>query len=152
MIGILKKLFLEDEAEDARSADEIKCIATAALLMEVARADFTQDADEEAAMAKLLSETLDLDSGTINQLLVEAGEAVDKATSLYEFTRLVNDHYSYDEKCELIAAMWRVAYADESLSKYEEHLIRRAAELIYVTHEDFIRGKLAAGQAFTSEA
>lgn len=148
MIGVLKKLFLEDDEHDARSADEVKRIACAALLIEVARADFTQDADEEAAMAKLLSDTLALDPSTINELLTEAGDAVDNATSLYEFTRLVNDHYSYEEKCDLIAAMWQVAYADDSLSKYEEHLIRRAAELIYVTHEDFIRGKLTAGQVF----
>lgn len=151
MIGVLKKLFLDNEEDQHRSADEIKRIASAALLIEVARADFTQDADEEAAMAKLLSKTLVLDQSTIDQLLAEASDAVDKATSLYEFTRLVNDHYNYDEKCELITAMWQVAYADDSLSKYEEHLIRRAAELIYVTHEDFIRGKLAAGQALKND-
>lgn len=147
MISILKKLFLEDEEENPRSVDEIRRIATAALLIEVARADFTQDAEEEAAMAELLVNTLSLDQGTVDELLNDASDVVDSATSLYEFTRLVNDHYEYAEKCELIKAMWQVAYADQSLSKYEEALIRRAAELIYVNHEDFIRGKIAASEA-----
>ncbi|WOJ95516.1 TerB family tellurite resistance protein [Congregibacter brevis] len=147
MIEALKKLFLEDPEENPRSADEVRRIATAALLVEVARADFAQDAEEEAAMAKLLVSTLSLDETTVNGLLAEASDAVDNATSLYEFTRLVNDHYDYAEKCQLINAMWQVAYADKSLSKYEEHLIRRASELIYVNHEDFIRGKIAASNS-----
>ncbi|MDP5071874.1 MAG: TerB family tellurite resistance protein [Congregibacter sp.] len=147
MIGTLKRLFLEDPRDNPRSADEVRRIATAALLIEVARADFSQDAEEEAAMAKVLMDTLALEPATVDALLNEASDVVDQATSLYEFTRLVNDHYDYDEKCKLINAMWQVAYADQSLSKYEEHLIRRAAELIYVTHEDFIRGKIAASSA-----
>lgn len=147
MIEALKKLFLEDPKENPRSADEVKRIATAALLVEVARADFAQDAEEESAMAKLLVTTLSLDEKTVNELLAEASDTVDNATSLYEFTRLVNDHYDYAEKCQLINAMWQVAYADKSLSKYEEHLIRRASELIYVNHEDFIREKIAASKS-----
>ncbi len=39
--------------------------------------------------------------------------------------------------------MWRVAYADGHLDKYEEHLIRQVAELTYVPHQDYIRAKLA---------
>ncbi|WP_439107481.1 TerB family tellurite resistance protein [Congregibacter sp.] len=147
MIGVLKKLFLEDSQENPHNADEVRRIATAALLIEVARADFAQDAEEEAAMARLLVDTLSLDKDTVDELLKDASKVVDKATSLYEFTRLVNDHYDYEEKCQLINSMWLVAYADKSLSKYEEHLIRRASELIYVTHEDFIRGKIAASKA-----
>lgn len=147
MIDVLKKLFLEGPEENEKTPDEVRRIATAALLIEVARADFAQDAEEEAAMAQLLTGTLALDKTTVDALMSEANDAVDNATSLYEFTRLVNDHYDYDEKCRLIDAMWRVAYADQSLSKYEEHLIRRASELIYVNHEDFIRGKIAAKEA-----
>jgi uncharacterized tellurite resistance protein B-like protein len=56
----------------------------------------------------------------------------------------VNDHYSPGQKGELIAAMWQVAFADAELDKYEEHLIRRVAELIYVPHDEFIRSKVVA--------
>jgi uncharacterized tellurite resistance protein B-like protein len=141
MIQLLKKLFTEPEGDGARSADDTRRLAAAALLIEVARADFTQDANEEHAMALVLRESLGLSETDLEALLHAASEEVDHATSLYDFTRLVNNHYSMDEKRELIAAMWRVAYADAELDKYEEHLIRRVAELIYVPHEDFIRGK-----------
>jgi uncharacterized tellurite resistance protein B-like protein len=144
MIDKLKKLFTDPGGTAERSAEETRKLAAAALLVEVARADFRQDAEEEAAMLELLCASLDIDRRTVTALISEANDAVDEATSLYEFTRLVNDHYSYDEKYALISSMWQVAYADKSLNKYEEHLIRRVAELIYLTHEDFIRGKLTA--------
>ena len=77
-------------------------------------------------------------------LIAAAGERVDEATSLYEFTRVINDHYGPEEKLTLIASMWQVAYADGDLDKYEEHLIRQVAELTYVPHQDYIRCKLEA--------
>jgi len=59
-----------------------------------------------------------------------------------EFTRVINDHYTPQQKLQLISGMWTVAYADGDLDKYEEALIRQVAELTYVTHEDYIRSKL----------
>lgn len=144
MINALKKIFTQPEGNATRTAEETRNLAAAALLIEVARADFTQDAVEETAMAALLTSSLNLDRASVDALLEQASDAVDEATSLYEFTRLVNDHYSYEEKYALVASMWRVAFADQSLNKYEEHLIRRVADLIYLNHEDFIQGKLTA--------
>ncbi|MEM6544319.1 MAG: TerB family tellurite resistance protein, partial [Pseudomonadota bacterium] len=147
MIGALKKLFSEDSTEQERTTDETKRLAAAALLIEVARADFQQDASEEASMAALLASTLKLSEAQVGELLSEAGEAVDQATSLYEFTRAVNDYYNREDKIELMTSLWQVAYADQSLDKYEEHIIRRIADLIYVSHEDFIRCKLKVRNA-----
>ena len=144
MIDKLKKLFTEPSGTPEQSADETRRLAAAALLIEVARADFQQDAEEEATMLELLCTSLSLEQAAVAALLSEASDRVDNATSLYDFTRLVNDHYSYDEKFALVSAMWQVAYADKSLNKYEEHLIRRVSELIYLKHEDFIRGQIAA--------
>jgi len=35
----------------------------------------------------------------------------------------------------------KMAYADHELDKYEEHLLRRLAELLHVPHKDFIQTK-----------
>ena len=43
----------------------------------------------------------------------------------------------------MLTAMWRVAFADGDLDKYEEHLIRRTTELLRLDHSDFIRAKQA---------
>ena len=147
MIKALKALFETDPAESADERAHRQHLAAAALLIETARSDFSQDADEERAMEALLANTLELGLAEVRDLMTKASEQVDEATSLYEFTRVINDHYSAEDKLELISCMWRVAYADGQLDKYEEHLIRQVAELTYVPHSDYIRCKLAVEKA-----
>ena len=60
------------------------------------------------------------------------------------FTREINDSFEYENKCKLIESMWRIAYADGNVDKYEEHIIRKVSSLIYVAHSDFIQAKLNA--------
>ena len=147
MIGALKALFELPESDSAESRQRRLHLAAAALLIETARADFTQDASEEAALKKLLCSSLQLEQDQVQELLTQAAEQVDRSTSLYEFTRVINDHYSAEQKLQLISAMWAVAYADGNLDKYEEHLIRQVAELTYVPHQDYIRSKLEASDS-----
>ena len=144
MLKALRALFELPETETPESLERRLRLAAAALLVETARADFTQGLDEEAMMEELLVEKFDLPVTDVRALMHEANEAADQATSLYQFTRLINDHYDADKKQALIGAMWAVAYADDNLDKYEEGLIRQVAELTYVSHADYIRLKLAA--------
>ena len=149
MIGALKALFETPARETEEALRHRLQLASAALMIETARADFTQDGEEEAAMEKLLHNSLKLPAAEVHELMVKAGDKADAATSLYEFTRLINDHYLEEEKLQLIHNMWVVAWADGNIDKYEEHLIRRVAELIYVPHQEFIRLKLETQAAPT---
>jgi uncharacterized tellurite resistance protein B-like protein len=144
MIAALKKLFEAPAQESEADRQQRMRLAAAALLIETARADFTQEASEQAALEQLLSSSLQLDRAAVRELLEAASNRLDESTSLYEFTRVINDYYSAGQKQELIGAMWRVAYADGDLDKYEEYLIRQVAELTYVPHADYIRAKLDA--------
>lgn len=144
MIGALKSLFVAPAGESEDEQQHRQHLAAAALLIETARADFTEDGDEQAALQQLLCTSLDLSPTEVSELITKASESVDEATSLYQFTRVINDHFDAAQKLQLIADMWAVAYADGNLDKYEEHLIRQVAELTYVPHQDYIRCKLAA--------
>ena len=144
MIAALKALFETPAREEPESQQHRMQLAAAALLIETARADFTQDAAEQDKLQELLSSALDLTASEVHELVTAAENRVDGATSLYEFTRVINDHYSAEQKLQLISAMWTVAYADSDLDKYEEHLIRQVAELTYVPHQEYIKSKLAA--------
>jgi uncharacterized tellurite resistance protein B-like protein len=144
MIKALKALFELPEKEKEEDREHRMKIAAAALLIETARADFTQDGEEESKLEELLCNSLDLGHTEVKNLVDLATQKVDESTSLYEFTREINDHYSAPRKVQLIDAMWRVAYADGRIDKYEEHLIRQVAELTYVPHGNYIRSKLAA--------
>lgn len=117
-------------------------LACAALLIEVINSDHQLDERESEALLEVLHESLDISDEDLHEMARLAEQQAHQATSLYEFTRLINDNFDYDKKCSLIENMWRIAFSDEQLDKYEEHLIRRVAELIYVSHSDFIRTKL----------
>lgn len=148
MLASIKQFFnsyLEiDNGEVPGSEEQTIHLATAALLIEVTKADFELTEQESGAVIETLRDCFELDPVTLDSLLKLAEEELHQSHSLYQFTRMINDYYNYDQKLELIACMWRVAYADGDLNKYEEHLIRKVAELIYVSHKDFIRLKLAA--------
>jgi uncharacterized tellurite resistance protein B-like protein len=144
MIHILKALFEQAPQENAASQERNLRLAAAALLIETARADFTEDSVEMTKLAQLLPTVLQLESSEVQTLVSAAQERVEEATSLYEFTRVINEGWSLDRKRELVSAMWAVAWADGDIDKYEEHLIRNVADLIYVPHSDFIHCKLTA--------
>ena len=144
MISALKSLFESPSDSDEQTLEHQLHLAATALLLETARADFTQDADEQSAMRNALLETLSVSAIELEEIVSLATERVDEATSLYQFTRLINDHYAPQQKIDLVGAMWQVAVADGRIDKYEEHLIRKVAELIYVSHADFIRCKVNA--------
>jgi uncharacterized tellurite resistance protein B-like protein len=147
MIRSLKALFEVPSTETVDERRHRLNMAAAALLIETARADFTQDQVEQQALEALLTKALKLDRSEVHTLIEQASAQVDESTSLYEFTRVINDHYTPQQKLQLISGMWTVAYADGDLDKYEEALIRRVADLIYVAHEDYIRTKLKAAKA-----
>ena len=117
-------------------------LAYASLLVEVIKSDDKFDDRERAKLFDVLSEKLEIRDDELQNFAELAKQKSDESTSLYEFTREINDKYEYDEKVKLIEDLWRIAYSDGRLDKYEDYVIRKVADLIYVTHSDFIKSKL----------
>lgn len=144
MIDKIKSFFsknvLDPEAETT-SPDQL---ATAALLIEVMVIDGDLDDQEMQAIAGTLSNMLDLTEEQIDQLIELSKEEVADATSLYQFTKEINEHFDIDKKLSLMTAMWRVAFADGHLDKHEENIIRRVADLLHIRHSEYIRCKANA--------
>ena len=122
-------------------------LAAAAVLIEVAQADYRNDPCELIAMREMLHRCFGLSHEELDTLLALAQAEAHEATSDYRFTRVINDEFTNTEKSALLRSMWQVAFADGNVDKYEEHLIRKIAALIYVPHSEFIRTKLEAGAA-----
>ena len=144
MIKFLKSLFEQSKQESKESQQRNIRLAAAALLVETARANFKQAPAELKKLGQLLQSTLQLQQDEVDTLVCAAQERVEEATSLYEFTKVINDHCNAQRKIQLVRDMWSVAYADGDIDKYEEHLIRNVAELLYLPHSDYIHCKLAA--------
>ncbi len=130
--------------EQAQLSEAERNLACAALLIEVAVIDQEFDASEFAALTKILMAEYGIAEEECSALTRLAEQECDEATSMYQFTRKVNDHCSTEEKFNLIKGMWTIAYADGDLDKYEEYIIRKTSDLLYVAHGDFIRAKHAA--------
>lgn len=134
----LKKATTEGPDETAKKLN----LACAALMIEVMNSDHQLDEREAAEFIEVLKDQLALSGDEIEELASLAKDEAKNATSLFEFTSLINEHYDYAQKTDLIENMWRIAFSDETLDKYEDNLIRKVSDLIYVSHSDFIQSKL----------
>tara|TARA_B110000438_G_C15381535_1_gene464980 strand:- start:73 stop:516 length:444 start_codon:yes stop_codon:yes gene_type:complete len=147
MLDALKNLFVKPVKNIEESVEHQLRLAAAALLIELVYADDEVAESELASLRLAVQQALGLSKDEVDGIVELASIAARDSISLYEFTRLINDHYSQEQKATLIESMWRIAYADGDLDKYEEHMIRNVANLIYVPHRDFIRlKKKAAGR------
>ena len=114
----------------------------AALIIEVALADKVFDESEVNLLKEMLLKAYTLEAVEIQDLIENAEKAVEESTSLYEYTKEVNDNFDYESKLNLVDQLWRIAFADGNLDKYEEHVVRKIADLIHISHNDFIHSKL----------
>jgi len=148
LIDRIKQFFTAEIASKAGAdVEHQQRLATASLMVEIMVIDRQLDNTERDVIRRLLEKQFELSKDEIDQLVKLAHQEVAESTSLYQFTRLINDHFDEQKKVGLIENLWRVAYVDNELDKHEEALIRRIAELIYVSHSDFIRTKHIAGNS-----
>ena len=116
-------------------------LACAALMIEVLYADYSVDQSEIDTLRKALQENFDLKKEEADNLIQLAEEERSQATDYYQFTSLINEFYTQQQKRELVTRLWQMAYADHTVHKLEEHLVRRLADLLHVPHSAFMQSK-----------
>ena len=147
MIDALKRLFEQSLAPaTSGNADgaHAQNLAVAALLVEMIRADHQVSDAERDAVARALHDVLKLDDAEVDVLLRAAEGSADDATSLFEFTRVINERFEHDDKVRIVEQLWQVAYSDGELEKHESHLVRKVADLLHLRHREYIAAKLKA--------
>lgn len=146
MLQQIRKLFTQmhhGSNVEVHTETDVRIIS-AALLVEIATADQKIDQRERSTLIALLQRHYQLDLKSAQELVEHALEARQNATSLYEFTQIVNEQFNQQNKYTLVLQMWQVAFADGDIGALEEHLIRRVAELIYLPHGLFTRARAEA--------
>jgi uncharacterized tellurite resistance protein B-like protein len=124
-----------------RDPDHALRLAAAALLLEMSRMDPEAEDAERDAVTAAVREHMRLSHEEAEELIGCAEEERAQATDYFQFTSLINRSYTSRQKAQLVELLWRVAFADERLHMYEEHLVRRIADLLYVPHSAFIAAK-----------
>ncbi len=122
-------------------------LAAAALLVEMARADYEAHETEMQRIADVVRSAFDLDHEESDALLALAEQHATSATSLHGFTSLINEHWTLQKKIDLVELMWQIAYADTRIDKHEHHLMRKMVQLLYIPHADYVAARLRAKQA-----
>lgn len=117
-------------------------IATCVILLEVAKSNDEFSRFEKATVSAILKRRFDLPDEAVQELLEIANRNREESVDLWEFTDLINEHYSRQEKKEILEAAWRVIYADDKLDMYEDHFIHKLAKLLRFEHRDLIAAKL----------
>jgi len=140
---LLERLTLPDREPEP---GQLTALAAAALLLEVSWADHDMSEAELDHIAQSLQRTFRLVPQAARDLIEQARREHDASVGLYGYTRVINEHWDEPARFDLVVALWQLALADDELDRYEEHTIRRIAELLYVDHARFIEAKLRAKQ------
>lgn len=148
MLKALSDLFRPAAAEPTPAERERGLrLAAAALLFEVVRADGVVKPAEETVLRAALRSTFAIADDELDELVATGARESREAISLFEFTRQVDEALAPDEKKRIVELLWLVSFADGEKAAEEEHMVRRIAGLLHVTHPDFIDAKIRARAA-----
>lgn len=147
MIERLKNLFAPPEAEPTQPDNHQLAVAATALMVQLSRVDNDEDDEELKTIVECAVRAHQVTREEAEDILRDALSHADDATSLYEFTGLINEQLSQEDKQVLLESIWRVAFADGRIDKYEEHLIRRMADLLHLNHREFVQARHRAESA-----
>lgn len=127
--------------QEQASYDRIQ-IATCVLLLEVAKSNDEFTSIEQETVSAILKKEFQIPAAAAEELMEIAHEKREQSVGLYEFTSLINEKYTREEKIKIIELAWKVIYADRKLDMYEDHLIHRLAKLLSLRHDELIEAKL----------
>jgi len=140
MLEKIRALFADNEAPPGESEAALH-LAAAILLVKVARSDQNVDEKEILRLRSTLQHDSQLNEADLDGLVAVARDASDSSDSLQKHIDLINRHFSPERKLGLVRSLWQTASADGQIHHQEEQLIRRLADLLQVSRDEFIRSK-----------
>ena len=129
-------------ADEEDSSQKKLQIATCALFYEMAKADEDFSDEEYEMIISIMKEKFALEDSEVNKLMSLTEERIKQSVSIYEFTTLLDQNFSKDEKLELMKNLWRLIYTDKKLDKYEDNLVKRIGDMLKLEHKEVIESKL----------
>lgn len=134
------------ETSSAKTTSKRYQVATAALLIEIAKADGDFSDDERKRVIDLMKNDFDLNDECVNELLALSEQKVKDSISVYEFSSVINESFSQQEKLELLKNLWRIVFEDGKLDSHEDRLIKIIGSTLNLEHKNIIAAKLYVKQ------
>ena len=146
MIDLVKRFFGKSSQDDSSSQrrQEVRDVrvAACALLLEMANIDGEFSEVEREKIISILKKNYDLSDEYAAALLEASDEELKGSIDLWQFTNLINQNYSMEEKTKVIETLWEIVYTDEKFDKHEDYLVHKLANLLRLTHKQLIEAKL----------
>lgn len=136
-----------DRDADSTDREHALRVATAVLMVDVARADNDFDESEFELLLELIRRHFGLTPDEASELTNAAHEQAEELVEISRFTRLLHENLSEDEKSHVVSLLWQVAYADGRLSRHEDSLVLKIGDLLYVNRARVMRLKHDAAGA-----
>ncbi|WP_333875837.1 tellurite resistance TerB family protein [Methylobacter sp.] len=147
MLNLIKLFFdrhLALSASEELSEQQLQ-LATVVLFLEMMHMDDKVEITEQELILSLVQQNFSLAAEQAAALIELAEQQRKQATDYFQFTSLINKEYSPDQKVRLIESLWKIAFIDGVLDMNEEYLVRKIADLLHVSHTDFIMTKNRIG-------
>jgi uncharacterized tellurite resistance protein B-like protein len=146
MRDMVKRFFgkvkgLNSKTVDQKTHHDI-LVAVCALFVEMARLDETFTPTEMETILSILKEKYGLSQEHAEALIAEAERELKQSVDLWQFSNLINENYSNEEKVEIIETLWRIVYVDGKMDRYEHYLMKKLKNLLRLSHEQLIEAKL----------
>ena len=146
MIGIVKKILNRNRKDETPDQDESRplnvYLGACAILLELANIDGEFNDAERNNIISVFKKDYNLAEEDISELMAASEKELKESIDLWQFTNLINQNYSLDEKIKVIETVWRVAYADGRLDGQEDYLAHKVATLLRLSHKQLIEAKL----------
>jgi len=139
MKRFIKKFFGEkssnNENQDALNSSVIE-EAVVVLLLRAANIDGKKDEQEIEAIKRLIIQQFNYDEEKADMLITSASEKEESSADLFEWSKIINDHYDLDSKKIVFSMMCEIICADGLIDPFESNLIRRLSGLLYISDKD----------------
>ena len=117
-------------------------LATTCLLTKVAFADEYLDPQEEKIIREILTDFFSIQTEEINKLFKDSNQILGQSTDIFSFGQLLNQHFTKEDKIDLIGCIFEVAFADGELHHLENNTIKQIAHILNIEHKDLITVKM----------
>ncbi len=138
---IFKRLF--DQPEEVQDPQQQSRLAAAVLLVEIGKADLKLEPAEMQVIRQALIEHFSIQAEDADDLMQQAQQERDASISMQPYIAALTESTDHATRRQLLQALWQVAFADGELDSQEEWLMRRIADLLFLSHADYIQTKLA---------
>lgn len=134
MFEKLKKIF-ETNNSEINSVDDTLISYLVSLFVEVSRVDYKIDEKEINFIIEILAKEFNFNLDLIKEKL-NIVRTSDRLIGYHPITKYLNENFDINFKKKVVLGLWKIAFINNDLDKYEDHLVRKVSDLLYINHSD----------------